>query len=618
MFVQTGLPCKWTSDSKRFILENFDSIQDCPTRIYNSALTLCPSSSWLHKYYTTDAKVVKGLAEWGACIRTVSFSNAPIVHASWNTIVAASYPPDKIIIFSALTGSQITILSGHTSYALSSAFSSDGTLLVSGSSDGPIGLWDIQTGGVVKTLCGHTSWVNSVSISADNTMIASGSDDKTIRLWNIRTGACHIIEGHNARITTVSFSPKNSQLLLSASKDDTIKQWSIDGHQIGSPVPGYYAVFSKDGAQFVSCATKSVTVRNTESKRIVVEFKLPTNANCCCFSPDGRLIAAGAYDIIYLWDISSPDPCLIQTLTEHIGYISSLVFPSSLTIISPSNTDYSIKFWQIGVSSADPVAPESESTSFAPVPIRSVSLQAKNGLAFSLDLEGVMKIWDILTGCCKKTYNTQARNVRCGDMQSIGGRPIIVWHETAQKFDILDAEKDELQTVYLPCWSPLGLRITGDGSRILELNRESIQAWSILTGESAGKQMLEGDDEYCFDSLRMDSSEVLVHSEKSSVQGWDFGIPGSTPTQFSKKSLNRHHLNFVDIGGSRNRHSILDNRSGPRSIPVRVEDSATGKEVFWLCGNYANPSVIQWDGQYLIAGYMSGEVLILDLSHVLS
>jgi WD40 repeat protein len=104
----------------------------------------------------------------------------------------------NIIIFDVITGSQIATLSGHNSCVQSLAFSSDGILLVSGSSDKTIKLWDIQTGGVVKTLSGHTDSVLCVSISADNTMIASSSYDKTIRLWNIKTGDCHIIETHEA------------------------------------------------------------------------------------------------------------------------------------------------------------------------------------------------------------------------------------------------------------------------------------------------------------------------------------------------------------------------------------------------------------------------------------
>ena len=63
----------------------------------------------------------------------------------------------------------------------------DGTLLVSGSMDKTVRLWDVQTGGVIKSFdC--TSEVESVSISADNTTIAIGSKGNTIWLLNIEIG----------------------------------------------------------------------------------------------------------------------------------------------------------------------------------------------------------------------------------------------------------------------------------------------------------------------------------------------------------------------------------------------------------------------------------------------
>jgi len=51
--------------------------------------------------------------------------------------------------------------------------------------------------------------------------------------------------------------------------------------------------------------------------------------------------------------------------------------------------------------------------------------------------------------------------------------------------------------------------------------------------------------------------------------------------------------------------------------PSVIKDTVTGKEVFQLVGRYAKPTDMQWDGQYLVAGYMSGEVLILDFNCVL-
>ena len=501
--VQIGVPCRWTSDSKLFVLDNFDTIQHFPFRMYDSALPLCPSSSWLHEYYTVDVKVVMGSAGWGTCIRTIWYSNFVPALTYWNTTIAATGATSgEIITFDAFTGSQIAILSGHTGTVHSLTFSLDGTLLVSGSRDETIKLWDVQTGGVIKTFYGHTESIISVSISADNTMIASGSHDETIRLWNIKTGGCHVIEKHKDSVTIVTFSPTNSQLLLSASMDNTVQQWGIDGHPIGSTIPGSYVAFSPDGTQFVSCKETTVTIQNTDSRRIVVELDLSRYVDHCHFSPDGRYIAAVSEDIIYLWDITGTDPCLIQTLNGHTDHILSLVFSSTNTLISTSLND-SIRFWQIGTSSVDSIALNSEFTSPTSAPIRSVSLQTKDSLAFSINSEGLVKIWDILTGYCKGVHRIQAKNINCGDTQLIGDGLIIVWCEgEGTQIHIWDAEKGRLQTVNTNGYTTYGLRITEDGSRVLHVESDNVQAWSIQTGESTGRGELNSSSIYSFDPFR--------------------------------------------------------------------------------------------------------------------
>ena len=579
--------------------------------MYNIAPTLCPSSSWLDEYYFTELsqkiRVIVGPSEWGTCIRTVSCSGFTLALAYWNNIIATSPTSCNIITFDALTGTQTTVLSGHTGHVQSLTFSLDGALLVSGSCDNTIKLWDVQTGGVVKTLYGHTDWVCSVSISADDTLVASGSNDMTIRLWNIKTGNCCVIEEHKDLITTVAFSPTNLQLFLSAAKDNITQQWSTGGHQIGPAIAGSHVVFSPGGTQFALCNGKTVTIRSTISRVAVATLNLANNAKHCSFSPDGGYIAAVAHRTIYVWDITGQYPCLIQTLVGHADDVTSLIFPSSLTLISASK-DRTIKFWQIGNSSVGLTVPNSETTPPTLTQIRSVSLQVKDGLAFSIDSAGVVKIWDILTGYCKETYKTQAKDIiTYADMQLVNDRLIIVWCEgIGQEIYIWDAKRSSLQTVDTPCWRTLGLRIIGDGSRVLQMEPASIQAWSIWTGESAGRERLAGNLGYHFDPLRMDSPRVLIRSGESSVQGWDFGELGSTPVQFSETSSDRPHLSFIDV------------REWSNTSPVRIEDSITGDEVFQLCGKYANPSATQWDGQYLIAGYASGEVLILDFGHVLS
>ena len=125
--------------------------------------------------------MVKGLqAKWGTCSRTVSFGSSPYGLSCWKDLIAVGLESGDIIILDAITGVHMFILSCHTDWVNSLAFSLDGIFLISGSDDTTVNLWDIQTGGVIKTFSGHTRLVWSVSISLDCTVIASGSWDHTI------------------------------------------------------------------------------------------------------------------------------------------------------------------------------------------------------------------------------------------------------------------------------------------------------------------------------------------------------------------------------------------------------------------------------------------------------
>ena len=542
--------------------------------------------------------MVKGLpAEWGKCSRTVLLDKEPQALSYLNNTIAVGLRSnsDNIIILNAVTGSQTAILSGHTNWVGSLTFSSDGTSLVSGGDDRTVKLWDLQTGGVVKTFTGHTNRVLSVSISADCTRIASGSSDNTIHLWDIQTGECHCVMKQQNAVYYVCTSPMDPQYLLSISSDK-VWQWDTNGDQSSLVCGGSCINFSLDGTQFALCNGAVVTVRNSDSRAVVTEFHITGGmAGHCCFSPDGKLVAVAAGCIAYVWNITGPDPCLVGTFIGHTHIISSLVFPSSTSLISVS-IDKSIKFWQIGAPPTTPVEIDPKATPLPSASINSITLQAKDGITISSGEDGVVRIWDISTGTCKSSFRTPAEGSCYRDVQLIGDRLILVWYANEKNY-IWDTEKGELlQTIDAPEKYLKDLRISGDGTKVFCLYWESIQAWSIWTGGVVG--ILRIDYLGPQRSLTVDGSRVWVHYPQSEYQGWDFGTPGSPPIQLP--STLTLHL------------------SGPMvqdTNHTRIRD-ITGKVVFQLSGRFAKPIAVQYDGCYLAASYDSGEILILDFNHV--
>lgn len=64
------------------------------------------------------------------------------------------------------------------------AASNSGSLIVSGSPDKLIKLWDPSNpSGPVQTLKGHTDGVRDLLVSSDGRLILSASSDKTVKLW---------------------------------------------------------------------------------------------------------------------------------------------------------------------------------------------------------------------------------------------------------------------------------------------------------------------------------------------------------------------------------------------------------------------------------------------------
>ena len=540
-------------------------------------------------------KVIRGpLAGWGMCSRTTLLTSEPWSLSHHNNSIAIGSHYGDIIILNAITGGQSGVLFGHRDKVTCVVFSSDGTSLVSGSGDETVKLWDVQTGGVVKTFSGHTGSVWSVSISEDCTTIASGSYDKSICLWNVQTEECYQTIKQESGVSHIMLSPADTQHLISIS-DTKVWQWGAGGCQIQPPIDGSHAAFSSDGTQFVSCFKKTITVHNSSSGAVVTEFQVANDAQMCCFSPDNGLIAVAVGKMAYCWDITTSEPKLVETFIGHTDIITSLILSSSTTLISASK-DESAKFWQIGAQSTDPAVIDLEPTSLPSAQIKTVILQSDEAIALTFDSSGVTKIWDIPTGTCKTSSQSPVRHYDKSDARLVNGRLIFVW-SIGKTIHAWDSESGELWEMDVPWVWVEDLKISGGGSWVFGIcPPDWMWAWSLQTGEVMEKMNIGSKNDS--GSLIVDGSKVWACWGRSNYKGWDFGIPGSIPVKLPDAPT-------LPVSSK-----LWDHKK------ARINNPATGEVVFQLSRRFANPVSVQCDTSHLVAGYESGEVLILDLTNV--
>ncbi|KAK9763751.1 SCF ubiquitin ligase complex subunit cdc4, variant 2 [Basidiobolus ranarum] len=118
----------------------------------------------------------------------------------------------------------INTLTGHTHSVR--AIAGLGNLVVSGSYDTTVRVWNYMTGENIWRMVGHTQKVYSVVIDKKRKRCMSGSMDCTVRVWSLENGSClHILEGHSSLVGLLNLTP---EYLVSAAADSTLRIWSPD------------------------------------------------------------------------------------------------------------------------------------------------------------------------------------------------------------------------------------------------------------------------------------------------------------------------------------------------------------------------------------------------------
>ena len=275
-------------------------------------------------------------------------------------------------------------LTSHRAPVTSIAFHPIFSSLASASEDTTLKIWDWELGELERTVKGHTKAVLDCDFGGPRggTLLVSCSTDLTIKIWdpsdeykNIRT-----LPGHDHSVSSVRFipsgaagSPSSGNLLVSASRDKTLRIWDV--------TTGYCVKTLRGHADWVRCVSPSFDGRwllsagNDQVARLWDAASGEVKATflghghvieCCALAPSssypylasiaglkkapapsssGEFLATGSRDkTIRLWDGRGT---LIKTLVGHDNWVRGVLFhPGGKYLLSVSD-DKTIRCWDL-------------------------------------------------------------------------------------------------------------------------------------------------------------------------------------------------------------------------------------------------------------------------------
>ena len=167
-------------------------------------------------------------------------------HSDWiNSIILSQ---DRNILVSGASDTLVKIwdlrdgsirhsLHSHTDYVTALAYASSANKFASASLDKEICIWDLEemrslaplsNSEPCNRLSGQKNSIYSIAINTDCSLLVSGSTEKMLRVWDPRSQSPDVMQlrGHSDNVRTLALSDDGTWC-VSGSSDRTLKLWSI-------------------------------------------------------------------------------------------------------------------------------------------------------------------------------------------------------------------------------------------------------------------------------------------------------------------------------------------------------------------------------------------------------
>jgi len=291
-------------------------------------------------------------------------------------------------------------------------FTPDGTALAAAGGNARefvTNIWDVASGQSLAVLSGHDGIIWDLAFSPDGRMLASVSSDKTAQIYDWRKGDMLKTLNFPGEVVSVNFSP-DGQILAVGGVDephDQVMNAAVWTFSVGSwkpllKFPEYMNItalaFSPKGGTLVGGGTsRNVQVWRTDNGTAIFTLNHAHQVTKAAISPDGTILATGTcktvlnYDCmegeVWLWSL--PTGRLKRKLAGFPNIVENLAFSVDGSSLIVGSRDGTLRVY----ATAD-YEPRFEAAS--PGGIHTLAVSPDGGLLATGNDRGEVHLWKIV------------------------------------------------------------------------------------------------------------------------------------------------------------------------------------------------------------------------------
>jgi WD40 repeat protein len=251
----------------------------------------------------------------------------------------------RLLAWSGQSGRRIHTLREQFGHPTRIAFSPDGTLVASASTDGIARVWRTSDWGLQAVLAGHVTALTGVAFSADSEQVVTAGRDGTARVFDAEGSPLFTLTGHDDWVTSARFTGGVGSNVVTSSADGTIRVWDAvfqpvlaEFADVGAPVVSL--AFGDDGRLQVGTIDGRIHVLDPRTgDELSVESGVAPVRRVA--GPEGSVATIRGNTVILKAGGRR------YVLTGHRDRVTSVAFSGSGGLLATASKDHDIRVWNV-------------------------------------------------------------------------------------------------------------------------------------------------------------------------------------------------------------------------------------------------------------------------------